>query len=87
MWEEKLSVLSRDSLSVISLATDDIFKANTDPREFLLYTMTLKATSMMARPIHRAGLYLSFCSIAPLPVPTPNFANSELGDSLGKKLF
>lgn len=87
MWEEKLSILSSDSLSVISLVTEDIFKANTDPREFLLYTTTLKATSLMAWPIHRAGLYLNFCSIAPLPVPTSNFVNSERGDSLGKKLF
>lgn len=87
MWEEKLSVLSRDSLSVISLVTENIFKANIDHREFILYPTTLKATSLMAQLIHRAGLYLSFCSIAPLPVPTSNFVNSELGDSLGENLF
>ena len=56
MWEEKLSVLSRGSLSVVSLVTGDIFKVNNDPREILLYIMTLKAIFLMARPYQPIGL-------------------------------
>ena len=56
MWEEKLSVLSRGSLSVVSLVTGDIFKVNNDPREILLYIMTLKAIFLMARPDQPIGL-------------------------------
>lgn len=52
MWEEKLSALSRGSLSVVSLVMEDIFKASNDPREFLPYMMTLKATSLRVWPTH-----------------------------------
>ena len=56
MWEEKLSVLSRGSVSVVSLVTGDIFEVNNDPREILLYIMTLKAIFLMARPDQPIGL-------------------------------